>query len=210
MWREFIHRLDSTYPGKVSVLLFLHSKSEIELLYALKKNGFDYPVCIDENDKLNRLNHFPSDMAFQTFLLDKDNKVLAMGTPILNPKIKELYLKIIRGNDIVSTAGKGITQTKVHIDVSFLRLGNFDWQEEQKATFILKNIGDNPLVIQDVATSCGCTTVAYSKEPALPGKEIDLEVVYKAEHPEHFDKTITVYCNAETSPLVLKISGDAK
>lgn len=30
MWREFIHRLDSTYPGKVSVLLFLHSKSEIE------------------------------------------------------------------------------------------------------------------------------------------------------------------------------------
>jgi hypothetical protein len=27
--------LDSTYPGKVSVLLFLHSKSEIELLYAL-------------------------------------------------------------------------------------------------------------------------------------------------------------------------------
>ena len=38
------------------------------------------------------------------------------------------------------------------------------------------------------------TTVAYSKEPALPGKEIALEVVYKAEHPEHFDKTITVYC----------------
>lgn len=210
MWRNLISQLDSTYPKKVSVLLFLHSKSESELLYTLKKNGFDYPVCIDENDKFNRLNHFPSDMAFQTFLLDKDNKVLAMGNPILNPKIKELYLKIIRGNDIVSTAGKGITQTKVHIDVSFLRLGNFDWQEEQKATFILKNIGDNPLVIQDVATSCGCTTVAYSKEPALPGKEIDLEVVYKAEHPEHFDKTITVYCNAETSPLVLKISGDAK
>ena len=89
-------------------------------------------------------------------------------------------------------------------------LGRFDWQEEQKATFILKNVGDKPLVIQDVATSCGCTTVAYSKEPALPGKEIDLEVVYKAEHPEHFDKTITVYCNTENSPLVLKISGDAK
>ena len=89
-------------------------------------------------------------------------------------------------------------------------LGRFDWQEEQKATFILKNVGDKPLVIQDVATSCGCTTVAYSKEPALPGKEIALEVVYKSEHPEHFDKTITVYCNTENSPLVLKISGDAK
>ena len=52
--------------------------------------------------------------------------------------------------------------------------------------------------------------MAYKKVYLKPGKEIDLEVVYKAEHPEHFDKTITVYCNAETSPLVLKISGDAK
>lgn len=26
MWREFIHRLDSTYPGKVSVLLFYIQK----------------------------------------------------------------------------------------------------------------------------------------------------------------------------------------
>ncbi|WP_373726842.1 DUF1573 domain-containing protein, partial [Bacteroides heparinolyticus] len=36
------------------------------------------------------------------------------------------------------------------------------------------------------------------------------EVSYKAEHPEHFNKTITVYCNAEISPLVLQINGDAK
>ena len=32
----------------------------------------------------------------------------------------------------------------------------------------------------------------------------------KKNNSEQFDKTITVYCNAETSPLVLKISGNAK
>ena len=74
----------------------------------------------------------------------------------------------------------------------------------------MKKVGYKALVILDVASSCGCTTVAYSMEPALPGKDIALEVVYKAEHPEHFDKTITVYCYTENSPLVLKISGDAK
>ena len=66
------------------------------------------------------------------------------------------------------------------------------------------------LVIQDVATSCGCTTVSYYKESVQPGKETALEVAYKAERPEHFAKTITVYYNAEHSPLTLKISGDAK
>ncbi|WP_373834001.1 DUF1573 domain-containing protein, partial [Bacteroides heparinolyticus] len=83
-------------------------------------------------------------------------------------------------------------------------------KEEQKATFVLKNIGDKLLVIEGVSTSCGCTTVTYSKEPVQPGKEKVLEVSYKAEHPEHFNKTITVYCNVEISPLVLQINGDAK
>ncbi|WP_310591258.1 DUF1573 domain-containing protein [Bacteroides stercoris] len=35
-------------------------------------------------------------------------------------------------------------------------------------------------------------------------------MTYKAEHPEHFNKTITVYCNIESSPLVLKIMRDAE
>lgn len=105
--------------------------------------------------------------------------------------------------------GKQIT-TKVEIDKTAVSMGSFDWQEEQKATFTLKNIGDKPLAIQDVTTSCGCTTVSYPKEPVQPGRETTLEVVYKAEHPEHFDKTVTVYCNADNAPLTLKIGGDAK
>ena len=117
-----------------------------------------------------------------------------------------LNLKIIKGEKIERRDESKVIKTEVDASNISVSLGRFDWQEEQKATFILKNVGDKPLVIQDVATSCGCTTVAYSKEPALPGKEM----VYKAEHPEHFDKTITVYCNTENSPLVLKISGDAK
>ena len=153
---------------------------------------------------------FPSNMNFQTFLLDRNNRVIAIGNPIYNPKVKELYLKIIKGEKIERRDESKVIKTEVDASNISVSLGRFDWQEEQKATFILKNVGDKPLVIQDVATSCGCTTVAYSKEPALPGKEIALEVVYKAEHPEHFDKTITVYCNTENSPLVLKISGDAK
>lgn len=209
-WEEFIHRVDSVSYGKVSFLFYFHPKDKSELRLIFRRDNFEYPVCLDENDCFNKLNHFPSDMTFQTFLLNRNNKVLAIGNPIHNPKIRELYVKIIRGESIAIENESKDIKTEVATDKVSILLGVFDWQKEQKAIFTLKNIGDNPLVIQDVATSCGCTTVAYSKEPALPGKEIDLEVVYKAEHPEHFDKTITVYCNAETSPLVLKISGDAK
>lgn len=65
-------------------------------------------------------------------------------------------------------------------------------------------------MIDDVITSCGCTSVVYSREPVQPGKSLDLAVTYKADHPEHFNKTITVYCNVPDSPLQLKITGDAQ
>lgn len=205
-WKEFIDQLDSI--GDIPVLLFMHPKNRNELTYILKRDNFVYPICIDGNDSLNKLNHFPSDMMFQTFLLDKNDKVLAIGNPVHNSKVKELYLSIIEGNTIIKE--KDSILTKIRIDKQAISLGDFSWQKEQKVVFSVKNIGNAPLVIQNINTSCGCTTVSYSKEPVPPGKEIALEVIYKAEHPEHFDKTISVYCNTEVSPIVLKISGDAK
>ncbi len=37
-------------------------------------------------------------------------------------------------------------------------------------TFNFKNTGTQPLVIERVDVSCGCTTPAWTKEPIMPGK----------------------------------------
>ncbi|WP_425286658.1 DUF1573 domain-containing protein [Bacteroides maternus] len=50
----------------------------------------------------------------------------------------------------------------------------------------------------------------YFKKPVRPNDSLELCVTYKAEHPEHFDKTITVYCNTAFSPIVLRIIGTAQ
>lgn len=209
-WKVFIVELDSIYTGKTTTALFLSSKRRKEILHLLKRENFDYPICIDEADSFNKLNHFPTEPAYQTFLLDEDDKVLAIGNPINNPKVKELYLKIIQGEKVAQEKETEVINTKVAIDKTSISLGRFDWQKEQKVTFTLKNTGNKPLVVQDINTSCGCTSVSYSKEPVQPGRELNLEVTYKAEHPEHFNKTLTVYCNTESSPLILKIMGDAE
>ena len=181
----------------------------MEIYQTLRVERFKHPICIDEGDYLNKLNHFPTDMAFQTFLLNSDNKVLAIGNPI-NPKVKELYLKIIQSEKIGRKDESKVTRTKADIGRTLVPLGKFDWRKEQKAVFVLKNTGDKPLVIQDVVTSCGCTSAEYFKKPVRPNDSLELCVTYKAEHPEHFDKTITVYCNTASSPIVLRIIGTAQ
>lgn len=205
-WKELINELDSI--GNTSVLFFLYPKNEKELTYLLKRDRFTHPVCIDENDSFNKLNHFPSDMMFQTFLLDKENKVVAIGNPIQNPRVKEVYLQIIMGDKAPKKTTR--MQTTVVCPIATLDMGEFDWRQEQTGSFELTNTGNHPLVIIDAVTSCGCTSVVYDKAPLPPGKSTELKVRYKADHPEHFNKTISVHCNAEASPVKLSIKGNAR
>lgn len=208
IWKGLVNEIDSLSEALVPVLFFFHPKDRKDVCAILKRDAFAYPVCIDEEDSLNNLNHFPTEMMLQTFLLDKDNKVVAIGNPIHNPKVKELYLKIILGDKTSKEEEK--IYTTVACNNAIINMGQFNWQQEQKAHFILKNVGNSPLVIIDVVTSCGCTLVEYNKEPIRSGKDVVLEVHYKADHPEHFNKTINVYCNTPSSPIKLAIKGNAE
>lgn len=206
-WKELVLEIDSLTNKNVPFLFYFHPKDVKELRFLTRREGFTYPVCFDETGDFNRLNHFPSESMLQTFLLDKENKVIAMGNPILNPKVKELYLDLIKGNSM--TASKG-TLTEVSIDKTVLDFGSFPKEAKQERSFVLTNTGKELLVIQDIITSCGCTKVEYSKEPVRISETLDVKVIYEAEQAEHFNKTVMVYCNAENSPLRITVKGNAK
>lgn len=70
-WKGLIHEVDSMTGCNVSFLFYFHPKDMKELRYLTRRDGFTHPVCFDREDELNRLNRYPSEMAFQTFLLDK-------------------------------------------------------------------------------------------------------------------------------------------
>ena len=207
-WRTFISMVDSVAPGNVRALFVFQPKRINELRMLLKNENFSYSLYIDKDDQFNKLNHFPSKMEFQTFLLDKDNKVLAIGNPVLNPAVKELYLKIIQGKPLQDDSKDKQVMTTVSLEATALSMSDFAWQEERQGTFRLKNTGEKPLVIQDIVTSCGCLTVDYSQEPVMPGKEAVLRMTYKADSPGYFNKVVTVYCNVEDSPIRLRVSGN--
>lgn len=201
--------MEDTGFSDVNFLFFFSPEKVRDIVSTLRAEDFVHPVCIDRDNRLNSLNHFPSDERFQTFLLDKDNRVLAVGNPIHNPKIKELYLKIIRGEMVQEETGTSEPLTSIQADRTSADLGNFARSEEQKVVFNLKNTGRHLLVVHDVTTSCGCITVDYPKEPVRPGDVLPLTVTYRADEAGYFSKTATVHCNAEGAPLVLNVKGTA-
>ena len=82
--------------------------------------------------------------------------------------------------------------------------------EIQEHTFLLTNRGDAPLFINHVATSCGCTRVEYDERPVPSSGTAEIKVTYEADNTGYFKKAITVHCNTEKSPLILKICGEVK
>ena len=75
-------------------------------------------------------------------------------------------------------------------------------------TYSLKNISNEPVVIYNVVSSCGCTDVKWTKEPLRPGAVGTVKATYKNDEGAYpFDKTLTVYLNAVKQPIVLHLRG---
>ncbi len=73
--------------------------------------------------------------------------------------------------------------------------------------FKFKNVGDEPLIVEDVKSSCGCTIPKKPEKAIMPGETGEIEVKYDTKNTGHIRKTITVYSNAEEPIKALKIKG---
>ncbi|WP_102407836.1 DUF1573 domain-containing protein [Parabacteroides bouchesdurhonensis] len=205
-WKEFIAQIDSLTNSQVPFLFFLHPKDYKEIRYILRRDGFDFPVCIDTEDALNKQNKFPANITFQTFLLDKDNKVVVIGNPVHNIAVKDLYLKqLLQGTHVADNSIK----TTAEVNITEVNLGDIPAKETKKADFIVKNTGNSPLVILGTSTTCGCAVTTFDKHPAKPGESLHLTVSMTPKESGMFDEVIMVKCNTE-KPIQLKIRGHAQ
>jgi hypothetical protein len=74
--------------------------------------------------------------------------------------------------------------------------------------FEFKNVGKEPLIIQNASASCGCTTPEWPKEPILPGKTGKLTVRFNTVgHVGPFNKDVYIQSNAGNDRYTLHIKG---
>jgi hypothetical protein len=77
----------------------------------------------------------------------------------------------------------------------------------QTYAFEFTNTGAEPITIQNVSASCGCTTPGWTKEPVAPGQTGEVKATYNPSSLIPFDKTLTVYTSGVPAQIVLHIKG---
>lgn len=77
--------------------------------------------------------------------------------------------------------------------------------------FNFKNTGNEPLIIQRIDVSCGCTTTSFTKEPVKSGESGSINVVFDSTGFRGLQiKTVTVHSTAENSPTELTLAALVK
>ena len=81
--------------------------------------------------------------------------------------------------------------------------------------FEFTNTGDQPIIVQNVTPSCGCTNVDWIKTPVLPGQKGFIQLGLKTEEQHgKFNKEVYIQSNAQTphgeKRYTLYIKGDAR
>ena len=112
---------------------------------------------------------------------------------------------------IISGISFASAQSEIRFDKLTVNFGTFsEANPVKKTTFTFTNVGNQPLVINQVVASCGCTVPKYDKRPIAPGQKGAIDVTYngKGKFPGHFKKSITVRTNGKVEMTRLYVEGE--
>jgi len=95
--------------------------------------------------------------------------------------------------------------TTIEFEQTKFDFGTIVQGEQVSYTFKFKNTGNNPLLIKEVHSSCGCTVPSYSEKPVSPGSEGFIKVTFNSAGKRNSQyKIITVVSNTpEKSELII-------
>lgn len=88
-----------------------------------------------------------------------------------------------------------------------INYGKIAQGSDGKRVFEFTNVGDAPLIIKDIKSTCGCTVPSKPEKPIMPGEKGQIEVSYDTMRLGGFSKAVKVDSNAKRERLMLKIKG---
>lgn len=86
--------------------------------------------------------------------------------------------------------------------------GSIPANVEVRHDFRFLNTGNEPILIDNVRTDCGCTAPDWDESPVQPGAVGMITVYYDARDKGYFLKPIRLFLRGQRKPVILYIEGD--
>ena len=199
----FLSDLEKKFHGDVPFLVFVHPLSMKDIKLIIERDDISFPICIDLYGIFAQRNKRVLTSGYNCFLLDENNRVVLIGNPVQNTKIRELYIRTICERLGINPQSLTNTQnTEYHAN-----MGVFPWQEAQTTKLVLHNTTQTEMQIDSIRTSCECTTATADKTIIAAGDSTAVSVLYQAESAGQFLREVYVYIHGSEA-ITLQIEGE--
>lgn len=120
--------------------------------------------------------------------------------------LASLLLVVICLAGFAQEAEEPMTGPKIYFVETSFNFGDITQGDKVEHTFEFENTGNEPLILSDVRTTCGCTAPEWPREPVVPGGKSKIKVVFNSAGKMGMqNKVITVMSNAVNNPARVKI-----
>lgn len=100
---------------------------------------------------------------------------------------------------------------KIKFEESSFDFGDINQGDVVEHTFAFENVGNQPLILSNVMTTCGCTVPAWPREPIAPGTKSEITVKFNSRGKIGIqNKVITIVSNAVNQNERVKIVTNVK
>ena len=97
----------------------------------------------------------------------------------------------------------------IFFDKKILDFGTAKQGESKTVIFTFTNKGNKPLIVSDALKGCGCTSVKWTKEPVMPGKQGYVWATFNSNIGYgHIMKPIHIHSNATVPQMDIYIQGE--
>ena len=121
---------------------------------------------------------------------------------------KKITTDLIK-NPLSANPNYRVTMPKIQMDEESYDFGDIIQGQSVNHDFIIKNIGNDKLLINSAKGSCGCTVPVWPKEPILEGEESTIKVTFNSAGKKgRQNKTVTLLTNAIPNTKVITINGN--
>lgn len=199
----------------INFLMVINTMDEANIIKLLKSEVFLHPITIDKSNTFSISNSFPCDDVYTTYLIDRENRIIAIGNPTINPKVCELYEELITKEEEkmgIAYNMENFMPPSISCNHPIRPVGIINKNDTIQKLFRIENRGKGTLTIQNISPSCDCISVMQPLDSCLlSGSSNEIEIRYIADSVSGpFMRYINIFYNETNYPLKLFLHGFIK
>jgi len=106
-----------------------------------------------------------------------------------------LFILILSAS--LRTSGQDKNGSQFEFEETNYDFGDIQQGEKAEHIFSFKNTGNQPLIISNIVTTCGCTAPTWPKDPVPPGEKGEIKIVFNSSGKVgKQNKIITIFSNS--------------